>query len=422
MPEWCKSNHKRLMRPFTIPRHHSSSKKRFAPSLCLPPKCAAHPQAWSFPGAVGCREAVPAPCQSRAPGTARGLLSQESARQEKTRAGRMWRVGRPPEVQPAVTALPGCRMAPLPLRHWGSGKSSSLTAPIRASPPGNLLPKKSELDLRHGCPEAWGKPGFAPLRNPQHRSITEIPEHKGASQDGAAPDRVLLGTSCPQWGQARVRVPDGHIPAVGTPALFTPQGPADPPSSVVSNGAVPAIPWQPHSWGISQPQAAGSSIFSPLCWRLSRLRQQRHPRSPPRAGLEPATAAQAWLEQGAAGPAQGEREGRRMEETETATCTCFHGERQLFQQDLPREHAAGIPESSSAPEGSAPGQCGATTWVLAVWDLSERRNLESPFWIERDLSRSRGISFPRGQREKSIGHCAGLELLEQGKKSFPRSA
>lgn len=111
-----------------------------------------------------------------------------------------------------------------------------------------------------------------------------------------------------------------------------------------------------------------------------------------------------------------------MEETETATCTCFHGERQLFQQDLPREHAAGIPESSSAPEGSAPGHCGATTWVLAVWDLSERRNLESPFWIERDLSRSRGISFPRGQREKSIGHCAGLELLEQGKKSFPRSA
>lgn len=299
------------MRPFTIPRHHSSSKKRFAPSLCLPPKCPAHPQAWSFPGAVGCREAVPAPCQSRAPGTARGLLSQESARREKTRAGRMWRVGRPPEVQPAVTALPGCGMAPLPPRHWGSGKSSSLTAPIRASPPGNLLPKKSELDLRHGCPEARGKPGFAPLRNPQHRSITEIPEHKGASQDGAAPDHVLLGTSCPQWGQARVRVPDGHIPAVGMPALSTPQGPADPPSSVISNGAVPAIPWQPHSWGISQPQAAGSSIFSPLCWRLSRLRQQRHPRSPPRAGLEPATAAQAWLEQGAAGPAQGEREGGR---------------------------------------------------------------------------------------------------------------
>lgn len=179
MPEWCKSNHKRLMRPFTIPRHHSSSKKRFAPSLCLPPKCAAHPQAWSFPGAVGCREDVPAPCQSCAPGTARGLLSQESARREKTRAGRMWRVGRPPEVQPVVTALPGCGMAPLPPRHWGSGKSSSLTAPIRASSPGNLLPKKPELDLRHGCPEARGKPGFAPLRNPQRCSIMEIPEHKG---------------------------------------------------------------------------------------------------------------------------------------------------------------------------------------------------------------------------------------------------
>lgn len=52
-----------------------------------------------------------------------------------------------------------------------------------------------------------------------------------------------------------------------------------------------------------------AAFFPPLCWRLSRLRQQRHPRSPPRAGLEPATAAQAWLEQGAAGPAQGEREG-----------------------------------------------------------------------------------------------------------------
>lgn len=134
------------------------------------------------------------------------------------------------------------------------------------------------------APRCGGKPGFAPLRNPQHRSITEIPEHKGASQDGAAPNHVLLGTSCPQWGQAWVRVPDGHIPAVGTPALSTPQGPADPPSSNVSNRAVPAIPWQPHSWGISQPQAAGSSIFSPLCWRLSRLRQQRHPRSPPGQG------------------------------------------------------------------------------------------------------------------------------------------
>lgn len=134
------------------------------------------------------------------------------------------------------------------------------SAPSRASPPPNLLPKEPELDLPQGCP---GVSLDLPLSDIS--SFTEIPEHKGASQDGAVASWLLSPV-----GTSPVRVPAGHTSSAQPHRL---------------QGSCATIAWQLQSWGISQPQGTGSSsIFSPLCWPLSRLRQQRHPRSPPRQG------------------------------------------------------------------------------------------------------------------------------------------
>lgn len=64
-----------------------------------------------------------------------------------------------------------------------------------------------------------------------------------------------------------------------------------------------------------------------------------------------------------------------MEESETATCTCFHGEGRLFQQDLPREHTARTAESSSAPgeqlQHDVGQQCGS--WQAGVCTRGKKK-------------------------------------------------
>lgn len=185
----------------------------------------------------------------------------------------MWRVGR-------------CSA-----RLWGGTTPTPAlgkAAPSLLPPPGNPpLPKKAELDLPQGCPEARAKPGFAPLR--RHGSIMEIPEHKGASQHGGG----CTGTR-PAWHLL--------VSPEGTNPPRVPMGTSLPISS--PQGSCPSHPLAAPQLGTCSATNQGKLLsFSPLFAGLEQT-QQRHPR----AGLEPATAAQAWLEQGAAG-AQGEREG-----------------------------------------------------------------------------------------------------------------
>lgn len=185
-----------------------------------------------------------------------------------------------------------------------------------------------------------------------------------------------------------------HPPGEGGWLMLGPQpGPAPwglsdpirlPLGSDATGQAVPAVPQQSYSWGISQPQAAKSSFFFFPHSALLAFEQPQTAKAPalsPGQGWSQEQQPRLGWEQGAAGPAQGEtgREGGQRRPKPPRACVFF--ERQLFQHELPKEHAIRIPASSPAPEGSARGQCGAAAWVLAGWDLSKKRNTGSPFWM-----------------------------------------
>lgn len=151
------------------------------------------------------------------------------------------------------------------------------SAPSRASPPPNLLPKEPELDLPQGCP---GVSLDLPLSDIS--SFTEIPEHKGASQDGAVASWLLSPV-----GTSPVRVPAGHTSSAQPHRLLA----------------------APELGNFSATRHGKQQHFFPSLLAFEQTQTAKAPTLSPQAGLEPETAAQAWLEQGAAGPAQGEREG-----------------------------------------------------------------------------------------------------------------
>lgn len=140
--------------------------------------------------------------------------------------------------------------------------------------------------------------------------------------------------------------------------------PADPFRFIPPRKVSRPFPGSPTAGGTFSATSQGKQkrFFPPFCWCWSRLRQQRHPRSLPWAGLEPATAAQAWLEHEQLGQPgeRGRERGRRMEEAETATCTCFRGER-----DFSSRICQGNRDTTELLCNT--GISSRTVWVLAGW-------------------------------------------------------
>lgn len=168
---------------------------------------------------------------------------------------------------------------------------------------------------------------------------------------------------------------------------------------------------------------------SQLCWRLSRLRQRRRPRSPPgRAGARNSSSGLAGSREQLAQPKERHR-GREDGGDRNRHVHVFSLRETTFPAPSAKRTRSRDAGELPCSGGSALGQHRAAAWVLAGWDLSKRRNTGSPFWMQRDLTRPRGICFLVGRRERrqrtSVSFCAGLEPqlepLEQGEESFPRS-
>lgn len=241
----------------------------------------------------------------------------------------MWRVGR-------------CSA-----RLWGGTTPTPAlgkAAPSLLPPPGNPPCQRKQ---------SWTFPRAAP----RHGLSRDLPLSDGTaalwkslstkgplSTEGAAPGHGLPGTSwCPQRGQTHPGSPWAH------------PCPSHPPK-----GAVPAIPWQPHSWGLAQPQTKGSCSLFPLSllgW--SRHSKGTHAVPTGRAGASNSSTGLA----GAGSSWSPGREGGRMEETESATCTCFHGERDNFSSRIcqgntqPGHQRAPLLHRDQLQDCVGPGMC-----------------------------------------------------------------
>lgn len=137
----------------------------------------------------------------------------------------------------------------------------------------------------------------------------------------------------------------------------------------------------PQLGGLSQPQAEGSrSAFFPLFAGVGADSDSKgtHALSPGQGWSQQQQhrlgwSTSSWASQG--------REGGGWRRPKPPRARVFV-ERETFPAGSAK--GTGIPQSSSATQGSAPGPCGS--WQDG--EVSERRNVGCPFWIGRDLSRS----------------------------------